>query len=138
MGVEAVDIGAEELCGSNRPGDIGRCGLLTAGGGVADDSMMGVSRIVSGRGEVGNMEGEDNLVSTVFSCCASSAVAALGAGLCAVVELGSATGDGAFSSREMVHISLHTKVNYSKLFCYLMYHRHLMLKRLIQQWLSSI
>jgi hypothetical protein len=68
------------------------------------DDSTGVSGIVSDRGDVGSKEGEINLVSIIFSCCAS-AVAALGAGLCAVVELGlvsaaATTGDGAFPSKE--------------------------------------
>jgi hypothetical protein len=46
---------------------------LTAGAGVADDSV-GVSRIVSGLGDVGNMEGEVNLESNVFSGDASAIV----------------------------------------------------------------
>lgn len=77
------------------------------------DDSIGVSRIVSGRGDVGNMEGDVDLVSMVFPFCVS-AMATLSAGLCAVVELGllstaATTGAGAFSSIHIVHVRLKTK-----------------------------
>lgn len=102
---------------------------------------IGVSRIVSGRGDVGNMEVEVDLVSMVFSFCVS-ALAALGAGLCAVVELGlvstaATIGAEALSSIQMVHVSLITKRNYNKILRNPVYHRHPVLKRLIQWRLSS-
>ena len=105
-----------------------------------DDSIR-VSRIVSGRGDVGNMEGDVDLVSIVFSFCVPALVA-LSAGLCAVVELGLVstavtTGAGTFSSIQMVHVSLKTKGNYNRILRNLVYHMHPVLKRLIQWRLSS-